>query len=128
MTRKSVTNVEFAFGKRVFLQQHNRISSYISGRRRRGYRLKSRISPESPPFHAITAIRLAMDPSRIIPILLTHSGNIREITVKKNGVKSVSRMFSGVCTIQLREKAIVDSPTYGLAASADLSTSGTTAN
>ena len=58
---------------------------------------------------------------------MTHSGIIRENTVKKNGVKSVSRMCSGVCTIQLREKAIVESPTYGLAASADLSTTGTAA-
>ena len=44
--------------------------------------------------------------------------------MKKNGVKSASRMCLGVLTIQLREKAIVESPTYDLAASADLSTSG----
>ena len=44
--------------------------------------------------------------------------------MKKNGGKSVSRIYSGVCTIQLKGKTIVESPTYGLAASADLSTTG----
>ena len=44
--------------------------------------------------------------------------------MKKNDVKSVIRTCSGVCTIQLREKAIVESPAFDLAASADLSTSG----
>ena len=82
---------------------------------------KSHIYPESLPFHAIWQ---AIDSSRTLPIQITHSGNIREIAVKKNGVKSVPRMCSGVCTIQSREKAIVESPTYNLAASADLSTSG----
>ena len=71
----------------------------------------------------ITA-EFAMDSSRTLPIQITHSENIREITVKKNGVKSVSRNDSEVCTIQLREKAIVESPTYDLAASADLCTTG----
>ena len=44
--------------------------------------------------------------------------------MKKNGVNSVTRKCSGVSTIQLREKAIVESPTYDLAASAAFSTSG----
>ena len=71
----------------------------------------------------ITA-EFAMDSSRTLPIQVMHTGIFREITVKKNGVKSVSRNDSGVCTIQLREKGIVESPTYDLAASADLSTTG----
>ena len=44
--------------------------------------------------------------------------------MKKNGVNSVTRKCSGVCKIQLREKAIVESPAYVLVASAAFSTSG----
>ena len=66
-----------------------------------------------------------MDSSRTLPIQIKHSGIIRENTVKKKGQKSASGKCSGDSSIQLRVKAIVESPAYGLAASADLSTSGT---
>ena len=44
---------------------------------------------------ALITAEFVMDFSRTLPIQITHSGIIREITVKKNGVKSVSKDVFG---------------------------------
>ena len=44
---------------------------------------------------ALITAEFAMDSSRTLPIQVMHSGIFREITVKKNGLKSVSKDVFG---------------------------------